>query len=79
MNFVVFKPIIRYNELMSKTMNKDQILREAMHLQAIEGNPLDANQIAMFEMFERKGWSNEKRLAHIQERAQAASMVPAAE
>jgi hypothetical protein len=28
---------------------------EAMHLQVIEGNPLDAEDIAMFEMFEREG------------------------
>jgi hypothetical protein len=29
---------------------------EAMHLQIIEGNPLDAEDIAMFEMFEREAW-----------------------
>jgi hypothetical protein len=28
---------------------------EAMNLQEIEGNPLDAEDIAMFEMFEREG------------------------
>jgi hypothetical protein len=28
---------------------------EATNLQAIEGNPLDAEDIAMFEMFEREG------------------------
>lgn len=38
---------------------------EAMHLQAIEGNPLDAEDIAMFEMFEREGWSHGRRRAHI--------------
>ena len=26
---------------------------EAMHLQVIEGNPLDDEDVAMFEMFER--------------------------
>jgi hypothetical protein len=36
-----------------------------MNLQAIEGNPLDAEDIAMFEMFEREGWSHERRRAHI--------------
>lgn len=51
----------------------------AMHLQAIEDNPLDAEQIAMFEMFEREGWSQERRLARIRERAEAMAMVPAAE
>ena len=38
---------------------------EAMHLQAIEGNPLDAQDIAMFEMFEREGWSHERCIAYI--------------
>lgn len=38
---------------------------EAMHLQVIEGNPLSADQVEMFEMFEREGWSPERRRAHI--------------
>jgi hypothetical protein len=38
---------------------------EAMKLQEIEGNPLDAEDIAMFEMFEREGWTHEQRHAHI--------------
>ena len=38
---------------------------EAQHLQAIEGNPLTAAEIRMFEMFEREGWSHERRRAHI--------------
>lgn len=37
----------------------------AMGLQAIEGNPLDADQIAMFEMFERERWSHERCRDHI--------------
>jgi hypothetical protein len=44
---------------------------EAMNLQAIEGNPLDADDIAMFEMFEREGWSHERRRAYALERAKA--------
>jgi hypothetical protein len=44
---------------------------EAMNLQEIEGNPLSADQIAMFEMFEREGWSHERRLAFLLERAKA--------
>ncbi|MBL8583787.1 MAG: hypothetical protein JNL61_16380 [Rhizobiaceae bacterium] len=39
--------------------------KEVAHLQAMEGNPLTPEQIAMFEMFEREGWSDERRLAHI--------------
>ena len=42
---------------------------EAMNLQAIEGNPFDAEDIAMFEMFEREGWDAERRRAHINELA----------
>jgi len=38
---------------------------EMQHLQAIERNPLTADEIAMFEMFEREGWSHERRRAHI--------------
>lgn len=51
----------------------------AMHLQDIEDNPLDARDIAMFEMFEREGWTHEKRRAYIFEQARAARLVPAAE
>ena len=42
---------------------------EAMNLQVIEGNPLDAEDIAMFEMFEREAWSHEQRRGYILERA----------
>ena len=38
---------------------------EAMRLQEIEGNPLTPDEVAMFEMFEREGWSHERRRAHI--------------
>jgi hypothetical protein len=38
---------------------------DAQHLQAVEGNPLTADEIAMFEMFEREGWSHERRRAYI--------------
>ncbi len=38
---------------------------EMQHLQAIEGNPLTLEEIAMFEMFEREGWSEEREHAYI--------------
>ena len=38
---------------------------EAMRLQEIEGNPATAEDIAMFEMFEREAWSHERRIAYI--------------
>ena len=37
----------------------------AARMQEIEGNPLSAEDMAMFEMFERKGWSHERRRAYI--------------
>ena len=40
-------------------------LRQALASQAIESNPLDAEQIAMFEMFERENWPHEKRRARL--------------
>lgn len=52
---------------------------EAMHLQAIEDNPLDANDVAMFEMFEREAWSHERRIAYVKELAMRTSLNPAAE
>ena len=51
----------------------------AMHLQEIEGNPLDAKQVAMFEMFEHERWSHEKRLDYILQRVAKARFVSAAE
>ncbi len=57
----------------------DRLLAEAAHLQAIEGNPLTAEEITMFEMFEREGWSPERRRAHILCRIEDRSRVAAAE
>lgn len=42
-----------------------QSLREAMALQELEGNPLTKEDIEQFVMFEREGWSHEKRREHI--------------
>ena len=57
----------------------DGLLAEAAHLQAIEGNPLTAEEIAMFEMFEREGWSPERRRAHILRRIEDRGRAAAAE
>jgi hypothetical protein len=54
-------------------------LKEAIHLQDMESNPLDQEQIAMFEMFEREGWSDEQCRAYIQQRILQNVGVPAAE
>ena len=40
-------------------------LAEAAHLHEIEGNPLTPDELAMFEMFEREGWSPEDCRAYI--------------
>lgn len=52
---------------------------EAQHLQLIEGNPLDADDIAMFEMFECERWPHERCrayiLEHIRREQQAAAAV----
>ena len=37
----------------------------AMRLQEIEGNPLSADDVAMFEMFEREAWPHDRRRAYI--------------
>lgn len=46
----------------------DRRLAEAVHLQAIEGNPLSPEELAMFETFEREGWPAEDRRAWIERR-----------
>ena len=60
-------------------MKNNRGFNEAQHLQAMESNPLDAEDKAMFKMFERKGWPPEKRRTYILEQAKAGSLVPAAE
>jgi len=47
--------------------------KEGMNLQEIVGNPFDAEDIAMFEMFDRERWSHEKRIAYIIEQTKIAS------
>lgn len=54
-------------------------LAEATHLQTIEGNSLSPDELAMFEMFEREGWSPERRRAHIIRRIEDRGRVAAAE
>ncbi len=53
-------------------------LREAMALQEIEGNPLSAEEVALFVMFERENWPHEKRLAYLRDLVRKA-VLPAAE
>lgn len=48
--------------------------REAIRLQEIESNPLDAEQIAMFQMFEQENWSEERIAEHLLMRGRAAAL-----
>lgn len=52
---------------------------EMQRLQEIEGNPLDAEDVAMFEMFERERWPDERCRAYILEKARQAAVPQAAE
>lgn len=52
---------------------------EGLHLQALEGNPLTADEKAMFEMFDREGWSDERRRAYIRAQFAGQPDVRAAE
>jgi hypothetical protein len=52
-------------KLKAEIAEKRTLRLEAMNLQEIEGNPLDAEDIAMFEMFEREGWDDERCRAYI--------------
>ncbi len=51
-------------------------LAEAVHLQAIEDNPLTAEETAMFE---REGWPPKRRRAHIARRVGDRGRAAAAE
>ena len=62
---------------MDKLMTLNANLQDIAHLQEIEGNPLDADQIAMLERFEREGWSEEEQLAHLHARVAAAKAAAA--
>jgi hypothetical protein len=44
----------------------------AMRLQEVEGNPLDTDHVAMFEMFEREAWTHDQRRAYIMSQARLA-------
>lgn len=72
LNFLAAPMYLRYIHLMPRTPKLTHRLQEAIHLQALEGSPLNAKQIAMFEMFEREGWSEQRRISYILERAKKA-------
>lgn len=75
--------MFQYNKIMSdndkKTPEFDRLLtdeeltlaikrrKDGIEMHRISGDPLDAEDIAMFEMFERERWSHEKCLAYIKD------------
>jgi hypothetical protein len=62
-----------------KTTQSGLSFEEALNLQVLEGNPLDAEQVAMFAMFEREGYSDEQRRKYLVDRALNRARAPAAE
>lgn len=58
---------------------RTQRLQDAARLQEVEGNPLSAEDLAMFAMFDRLGWSDEQCLAYIAAEAMKMSGSTAAE
>ena len=58
----------------AKAVELRKLRLEAMNLQDIEDNPLDAEDIAMFEMFERERWLHERCRAYILEKARRAAV-----
>jgi hypothetical protein len=65
--------------LLKNTTTDGLTLEEAMHLQAIEDNPLDEEQVEILRMFEREGWSEERQLAYMRRWTLERFGVPAAE
>ena len=49
---------------------------EAMHTNYLEGNPFDAEDIALFEMFDCEGWDHEQRIAYLRKLAAQAGSGP---
>ena len=49
--------------------DRAQRRREAIKLQEIEGNPVTAEDIAIFEMFDREGFTDQQRIDYIKRQA----------
>lgn len=64
---------------MADTRTSQQRRRDGAAMQAIEGNPLTAEEICMFEMFDQRGWSPEQRRAFIIDKARNRIAAVAAE
>ena len=62
---------------MKQTDKNQQLKTEAMHLQAMENNPLDKKDLELFEMFEREGFTAKQRRDFILAQAKSDQFVPA--
>ncbi|MFM9864981.1 MAG: hypothetical protein ACKVRO_15385 [Micropepsaceae bacterium] len=67
------------NDPKQEAAERQHRFREACALQEIEGNPLTPEEIAMFEMFRREGWSDERRRAYLADLAKNLAADIAAE
>lgn len=63
-----------------RTDDADRLKRrlEAIRLHEIEGNPFTPEDNALFEMFDRKGWSDAQRRAYLIREAQLRAEITAA-
>ena len=69
-----------YISTMADDQTKVQVKeQEAIWLQEIESNPFDDEDIALFDLFDHRGWSPEQRRAYIIAQAKGALLPDAAE
>jgi len=67
------------DQVKTSLMQLSESVRVAAHLQHIEGNPLNADDVALFEMLEREGWTHEQCLAYLRKHVRSDKFAPAAE
>lgn len=72
-----FGTVAWYRAGMVDTRTPAQRHSDAVALHAIEENPFDASDFAMFAMFERKGWSTEQCRAYILKQARKKRVLAA--
>tara|TARA_Y200000002_G_scaffold161745_1_gene133558 strand:+ start:867 stop:1046 length:180 start_codon:yes stop_codon:yes gene_type:complete len=58
---------------MTKSSIPDQLVKEALHLKAMEDNPSDSADLAIFNRFERENYTPEERRTYIMSEAKKRS------
>ncbi len=67
-------------EVSTNPVSRKQRHLDAIKLHEIEGNPFTSEDNALFEMFEREGWTGQQRREHIvKEARRRAGLAAAAE